>query len=388
MLLLASLAAANPIDEATILDAPNPVDFAVPTQLPKLAHEGWVDGDDSPLPTWGRAEGIVNGSETSDFAYVGALVSTSTSGYGAEFCSGTLVHNKWVITAAHCVEAYADLERKGLTLHYIFFGTDVYDDNGVTSYSRIKNWYAHPDYNTNNLDSDIGVLELYTDASETPGYIVGSISGSLAGEKVTYVGWGITSDNANNSSGTKRTVDVPICTEGYCPQNGYDNDHVFTWDTTGQGRNICSGDSGGAALIKSDGQYLLVGANSYGFDQNGGYPSCTGNSAAAASTRVDIHLSWIEQYIDFDNVDYEVGGGSSGGDGGDGGGGGDGAGGDGGGSGGGADGTDDPGRPEDYGEDIQTILDALGCSSVPDSRTGGLFALALAGLALTRRRRA
>jgi hypothetical protein len=145
---------------------------------------------------------------------------------------------------------------------------------------------------------------------------------------ITYVGFGITSDSGSGS-GTKRTVDVPIYE--------YYSGLIITWDSEG-GANICSGDSGGAALRDDGGTMELVGINSFGFMISGSSRVlCDSPDAAAGITRVDAVLGWIED---------EMGGISSG----DSGGGSSGGGSSGGSSGGGSDATDDD-DPEDDGED-------------------------------------
>jgi secreted trypsin-like serine protease len=343
-----------------------------------------------------EAPPIVNGEETSDFPQVGSLASFANNGYGYDFCSGTLVHEKWVITAAHCVEAFDDNERYGYDNHYFLMGTDIYDASGVTDYAEIVAWHAHPDYSTRNLNYDIGILELGRSISSTDPMPVNDDTPSVNWGDITYVGWGITGDDDYYSSGTKRTVDVPIYYVSY--------NHVYTYDST-EGKNICSGDSGGAMLSQDDGVWELVGANSFGFSITGGQPNCEGSDAAAAATRVDTSLDWLEDYVELYRAeDFEPSddggsdggsgdggssdGGDDGGDGGDTTGDGDGGsgpsgGGDGSGDGGGADtgaseGPDAPARPDG---DL-----AVTCSSAGGGGAAGLLGALIALVGAARRR--
>ena len=94
----------------------------------------------------------------------------------------------------------------------------------------------------------------------------------------------------------------------YPPQ---EDQFFYTHDPNGQ-KNICSGDSGGAAFRQTSSGYLLAGVNSHGFDKDGGYPYCEASGGVGAAARVDAYLNWIEQYVDFQSSST-TGGGTSGG---------------------------------------------------------------------------
>jgi hypothetical protein len=134
---------------------------------------------------------------------------------------------------------------------------------------------------------------------------------------------------------------------------------------------------GGAALVENSNGYVLVGVNSFGFDINGGQPTCEGPNAAAGATRVDQYLSFIEDNIGDINTD---GGGSD--------------------DGGSDDGGSDNGNPNggenpisgweppladaDY-EQLEIPAPATGCATV--SSHGSFWGLCLALFGFARRRK-
>jgi MYXO-CTERM domain-containing protein len=238
-----------------------------------------------------EAPPIVNGSTTQDYEPVGAILQIYNNQGGA-FCSGTLVATKYVITAAHCVTAAKDAEKQGWDIWFMV-GHDVYKDSGWIDYAEVKNMWYHSGYsdNSSNINDDIGVLELKTKITSVPTMPVNQTSpkNNWSGDPVTYVGFGITDDDKDDG-GKKRTVDVPFYT--------YDSSFIYTYSgDSGTIYNICSGDSGGAALMELGGETKLVGANSFGFNINGGQPDCNKRGAAAGATRIDAYWSWLTTYI-------------------------------------------------------------------------------------------
>ena len=327
-----------------------------------------------------EAPPIVGGSATDDHLQVGMLALVYGQYWYGDFCSGTLIKAKWVATAAHCIEAADEYERKGYDIYFVT-GEDW--DN-IYDYAKVSDIIAHPQYNPNTLEHDIGLLELQSGMATSGTYPINRDSpGSFSNNaEVVYVGWGITGDNRNDS-GTKRTVTIDVY--------GYDDQVIYTYDPTGE-TNICSGDSGGAALMRDGNSYELVGVNSFTFNLNGGQPYCEASGAAAGSIRLDAHTSWVEGYTGALSDDTDDGGDNGGGN-------------NGGGNNGGGDDTDtdddtddstdtgseDTGSPggnsggNNGGNNNANDGEIFACSST-SSQPVGLLALALMGAALLRRR--
>jgi MYXO-CTERM domain-containing protein len=241
----------------------------------------WLPG---PLPERPEAA-IVNGRETDDFRAVVALGAQFRQGT-AIFCSGTMFTRRYVLTAAHCVDALDQYVGQGAT-PIVLFGGNLYA-NDIFHFTEALSWQTSPRWNGSaDNGADIALVEIESAPSGVPPIplMTRSATSFVSGETLDYVGFGVTGDGRQDS-GIKRTADI-----GFYQLQG---DYLISYDPQ---KNLCSGDSGGAALRRVSGNWELAGVNSFVFDTANDGSSCfTGGSGA---TRVDRFLDWIEAESDW-----------------------------------------------------------------------------------------
>lgn len=128
-------------------------------------------------------EKVVGGeaAEVSDFPYMVSLSTTE----GSHFCGGSLLNDRTVITAAHCV---ADTDASRVTVR----AGSIYTDNGGVAVDADR-LIVHPNYNPDNSNSDIALVKLNQPIAAQGGisYVALPPMGSdLAnGTRVKAAGW-------------------------------------------------------------------------------------------------------------------------------------------------------------------------------------------------------
>jgi len=247
--------------------------------------------------------GIVNGSDvTADDAVAKSTVAllVSLEGYPeAMFCTGTLVSENVIITAAHCLEDYRDIgydqetgEFKEIRLKVtggnVAFATNAKTGNPTKrSFTRFS---IHPQYQPKEVGqgswNDIAILQF--EGSLPDGYqpvpVLQDKAQLKTGLTVTFAGFGITSPLGNDAkvddSGVLRKGDSVLSRADF-----EGNELLFQLPTSGV--STCQGDSGGPAFAKIAGQLTLVGVTSRGEDS-----FCRGVSI---STSVAAHVDFIRR---------------------------------------------------------------------------------------------
>ncbi|MBN2724640.1 MAG: trypsin-like serine protease [Deltaproteobacteria bacterium] len=214
---------------------------------------------------------------------VGAILS-SESGW-SNVCSGTLITDIHVLTAAHCASDYNGSAISPSELRFAF-GDDMEDPDGVFTVTSVK---VNPDYSywgtTTGTDHAVLTLsESPLDSLDIEPIPVNFEDISFLKDKyVQQVGFGITEDNYDNTLKwwTPELVSSFASSEG---------DMVVD----GQGESsVCSGDSGGPSLYHMEGNIVsVVGTVSWG-DQ-----SCVDNDHYAMT-------NWDDDWLSANIPDYD-----------------------------------------------------------------------------------
>merc|ERR1712227_766171 len=215
---------------------------------------------------------------------------------GGQFCGGTLVASKYVITAAHCMFKDQDgldpLFASNVTVrlgeHDLFLDTDTTIMKDV----KVKPIMNHENYKpaTGSLNNDITVLELMEAVDinvYTPACLAQtSDTTTFDGKTAQVYGWGTTSSGGQSSS-TLLEVSLPVVTNAQCATSmGLIEDGQICAGGEA-GKDSCQGDSGGPMTYESGDQHILIGDVSYG---NG----CALEGFYGVYGRISFYRTWIE----------------------------------------------------------------------------------------------
>ncbi|MDV6252044.1 serine protease [Vibrio sp. EA2] len=254
---------------------------------------------DTTLSEQGISAAIIGGEPTmlNQLPFFARLVLYKTGANEfANICGGSIVNDRYILTAAHCVESEVFTDGWSTDDLRVLVKNPTMDDVYVSEFKDVRRITIHPDYDASTLwINDLALLELSRPITDN----VQSITlpqdfGDYSDEAVYQIfGLGQTSTTDTSGANYLRWAEIEPLTDVECAAlvsgfnaqetlcaNGFE-DREYT--------GICRGDSGGPlTYVDSNGRYQQIGIVSYGSS------ICESPAIPSVFTEILNYTTWIE----------------------------------------------------------------------------------------------
>lgn len=261
---------------------------------------------------WTSDEKIINGKPVlpASFPFMISLGLFSPASYRHR-CGGTIIKQKYVVTAAHCVSDFGQLYnstsyfQENNQVLSVIAGTDII--SGINFLDLFKNHNIYlvrqinisPDYTGSINPNDIAVLTIDSILNFSPFVFSVKFPSSIDpsgiyGQTVTTIGWGVDELGVLSSQLMSTTLTVLNGTplQGSC--EGFENDFYCVKDLSENNSNVCFGDSGGPLLSFEQNKWTYYGITSFVFVDSEG--NCL-NTAPSFFAMIPRLSNWLDGQI-------------------------------------------------------------------------------------------
>merc|ERR1712198_606826 len=236
-------------------------------------------------------------------------VSRLDFGQTQHICGATVVSNKWIITAAHCIIAGP----KPGNYKVVVGRHSLRKFDKKTRRHNVRRVIVHPkwagDY-TEEMSNDIALIELKTPMSFNefvqPACLPDNVSSNTTdlyqpGTPALISGWGemdpkgVEQEEPGRSPSILRAASIPLIEWDACKNANFLYQEMVTETMTcagfmDGGVDGCQGDSGGPLVKIVDGKATLLGVVSWGI-------GCAQPNNPGIYTNVAYELDWIREHI-------------------------------------------------------------------------------------------